>query len=99
MSKEEVSKEQIEKWKEDHGGVFCLEVDGHKCYLKKPSRKVLSMAMTTSKNDPIKFGETMLKNCWLGGDESIKTDDDLFFGAMQQLDQMMEFKEAEIKKL
>lgn len=101
MSKEvfEPTAEQIAGWKKQYGDVFRLEVDGHVAYLKKPGRKVMSMALSTGKNDPIKFGEIILNNCWLGGDRQIIEDDRLFFGAMQQLDQMVEFAESELKKL
>lgn len=91
--------EQIEAWKKQFGEVFLLEVDGHVAYLKKPSRKVMSLALTTGKSDPIKFGEIILKNTWIEGDQAIQDDDKLFFGTMQQLDQMMEFADAELKKL
>jgi len=91
--------EQIELWKKQFGEVFSLDVEGHVAYLKKPSRKVMSMALSTGKNDPIKFGEIILNNCWIDGDRQIIDDDRLFFGAMQQLDQMIEFASSEIKKL
>ena len=49
--------------------------------------------------DPIKFNEIMLANCWLGGSEAIKTDDDLFLGASGKLAELIEVKEAELVKL
>jgi hypothetical protein len=95
----EATTEQIDLWKKQHGEVFRLEVEGHVAYLKKPSRKVMSMALSTGKNDPIKFGEIILNNCWIEGDRQIIDEDKLFFGAMGQLDQMIEFAGAELKKL
>lgn len=91
--------EQIEIWKKQHGDVFQLDVDGHIAYLKKPSRKVMSMALGAGKNDPIRFGEIILNNCWIEGDRKIIDEDKLFFGAMQQLDQMIEFASSDLKKL
>lgn len=91
--------EQIEAWKAQHGEIFQLSVDGHVAYLKKPSRKVMSLALSTGKTDPIKFGEIILKNTWIDGDQAIQDDDRLFFGAMQQLDQMLEVADSELKKL
>lgn len=91
--------EQIEAWKSQFGQIFELNIDGHTAYLKKPSRKVMSLALSSGKTDPIKFGEIILKNTWIDGDQSIQDDDRLFFGAMQQLDQMLEVADGELKKL
>ena len=30
--------EQINAWKEQHGDIFAFKVDGHICYLRKPTR-------------------------------------------------------------
>lgn len=91
--------EQIEAWKREHGDVYTVVVDGSIGYLKKPSRKALGYASFASKNNPLNFNEVILNDCWLGGDESIKTDDAKFLGASAVLTQLIEVKEAEIKKL
>ena len=66
-------------------------------YLKTPSRKVISMATSLGGKDPIKFGEIILKNCWLGGDERIQTDDDLFLAANGVLGDLIKIKSATLK--
>lgn len=91
--------EQIAQWKEKHGDVFAVSVDGHVCYLKKPDRKTLAYASSIGTKDPIKFNEVLLSNCWLGGSEAIKTDDSLFLGASGKLSEIIEVKEAELEKL
>ena len=90
--------EQIEAWKREHGDVFIATVGDSVCYLKKPSRKALGYASFASKNNPLNFNEVILKDCWLGGDESIKTDDAKFLGVSAVLTDLIEVKEAEIKK-
>lgn len=95
----EVTKEQIESWKKKHGDVFEVNVDGRTAYLKKPDRKVLGAASVLGKDDPMKYNETLLENCWLGGDEEIKTDDSLFLGVSSVLAEIIEIKKAEIKKI
>lgn len=103
MSKEkligEVSKEQIQEWKKKYGKVFGIIVDGHIGYLKKPDRKILGYASVSGKTDPIKFNEAVLANCFLGGSESIKTDDDLFIAASAKLVDIIQIKEAELVNL
>lgn len=95
----EVTKEQIESWKKKHGDVFEVNVDGRTAYLKRPDRKVLGAASVLGKDDPMKYNETLLENCWLGGDEEIKTDDSLFLGVSSVLAEIIEIKKAEIKKI
>ncbi|KAA6348041.1 hypothetical protein EZS27_004493 [termite gut metagenome] len=95
----EVTQAQIDEWKVKYGDVFCIEVDGKIVYLRKPDRKALSAAAIVGKSDPIKYNEILLKNCWLAGDEEIKTNDDLFLGVSGKLSGIIEIKEAELKKL
>ena len=91
--------EQIAEWKENHSNIFAVKVGGHIAYLKTPDRKTLSFASNIGTKDPIKFNETLLTNCWLGGSEQIKKDDDLFLGVSGKLAELIEVKEAELEKL
>ena len=95
----EVTADQINAWKEQHGEVFAIKVNGHVCYLRKPTRRELSFATTAGKNDPLKFNETLLRGCWLGGSEAIRRDDDKFMGASGVLDKLVPYAEAELGKL
>lgn len=94
-----LTKEQVEELKSKHGDVYEIEVDGKFCYLKKPTRKVLSAAANAGQKDVMKYNEIILANCWLSGDEEIKTDDALFLGASGVLAEIIEVKEATLKKL
>lgn len=91
--------QKIQEWKAKHGDVYRVEVDGHIAYLKKPSRKALGAAAVIGKQDPMKYNEVLLNNCWIEGDEVIKTDDALFLGVSAQLAEIIEIKEATLKKL
>jgi len=91
------SKEQIQEWKKKYGDLFEITVDGKNCILHRPTRRDLSYASVVK--DPIKMSETMLNQLWVAGDEEIKTDDALFFAAIQKMQDVLEVKEAEIKKL
>ncbi len=94
-----VDQEQIKQWKQKYGNVFKIEVDGKMAFLRSPSRKVLGYASTTGQKDPMKFNEILLNNCWLAGDEVIKTDDSLFMGVSAKLAEIIEVKEATLEKL
>ena len=52
-----------------------------------------------SQDRPLKFNETLLRECWLGGSEAIRNDDDKFLAAGGILDRIVEIKTAELEKL
>lgn len=91
--------EQIQAWKDEQGDVYAIKAEGHICYLHKPSRKAISYASVAGKTDPLKFNEVLMRECWLGGSEAIRRNDDLFLAASGVLDQIVEVKEAELEKL
>ena len=91
------TKEQIQEWKKKHGDLFEITVDGKSCILHRPTRRDLSYASVVK--DPIKMSETILNQLGVDGDEEIKTNDTLFFAAIQKMQDVLEVKEAEIKKL
>ena len=96
--KGQATADEIAAWKKKHGEVFLVEVDGSACYLKKPDRKTMSYVATLG-NNPVRANEALLDNCWLAGDETIKTDDEKFFGVAAKLADLLQIKEAEITKL
>lgn len=91
------TKEQIKEWKAKHGELFEITVEDKSCILHRPTRKDLSYASAVK--DPIKMSEVMLNALWVVGDEEIKEDDSLFLAAIQKMQEILEVKEAEIKKL
>ncbi len=93
------SAEQIAEWKAKHKKVHAIEVDGHIGYVKSPGRIEMSHASTVGLNDPIRFNEALLNDCWLGGSDEIKTDDDLFLGASGVLGEIVTVSQATIKNL
>lgn len=96
----ELTEEQkIEGFKKKYGDVFHYTAEGKSCYLKKPSRQTISAAAVVGKNNPMKYNEILLNGCWIEGDEELKTDDGLFLGVSQILNDLIEIKEGELKKL
>lgn len=98
------SEEQIKSLKAEHGQLYKITMkdgaNGDKsCILKQPSRQVLGAASIAGKDNPMKFNEVILNNCWVAGDEEIKTNDMLFLSASQKIGEIIELKEAELEKL
>jgi hypothetical protein len=92
----ELPADQIAEWKKKYGSVFGIKVEDHICYLRKPDRKILGAASVAAKINPLKFNEVILNNCFLGGSEAIKTDDELFLGASSVLADIIQVKEGEL---
>ena len=93
--------EQIAQWKTEHVSVYALKsASADKiCYLRKPTRQELSFASTAGATDPLKFNDSILRSCWLYGDEEIKTNDSLFLGVCPQLDEICAFEQFQLEKL
>jgi hypothetical protein len=91
--------EQIAGWKAMYKDVFAIRVADRIAYLKRPSRKALGYASVSGKDNPLKFNEVLLNDCWLGGDEAIKTDDTLFLSASAKIAELIHVEEAELEKL
>ena len=94
------TKEQIKEWKAKYGTVYQLTAeDGSNCIIRKPDRKVLSHATAVAGSDPIKFNEVVLNDCWIDGDEEMKTDDAKFLAISGKLGEIIELAEVELKEL
>jgi len=85
--------EDVEAWKEKHGKVFQIEVESNgetfNCFLRQPTRQELGLAAKLAMSNPLQYNESILKACWLGGDEAIKTDNGLFLSAGEQLGKLV----------
>lgn len=96
--------EKTAEWKKKFNDIFLVTVkdafdNEHCAVFKKPGRKELSLAMSKAKDNPMAMNDSLFVNCWLEGDEIIKTDDSLYLAACGQLAEMIEVRQAEIKKL
>ena len=95
----ELTTEQVEAAKKEFGAVYLLAVDDVKCFIHKPTRQVIDLAVASAAKRSSMFDETILRNCWLAGNKEILEDDDYFFAVGRQLDEVIKFKTAELKKL
>ena len=97
MAKNEttITAEQVERWKKEHGKVFTASCDGKTAYYRKPTRKDLSYAMTL-KDQPLDMYETLLKNCFLGGDPIMHEDTDYLLGCVGLAEKMISVKSVEV---
>ena len=101
-----VTQAQITQWKKQWGGVYSIEVpldDNAKekavGYFKKPTLDTIKASSKYIESDPIKAGEVVFNNCWLGGDAEIKDNDEVKMSAMQQVSSLFKVRQATLKKL
>lgn len=99
MKEVEITQEQLNAWKKEHGEIHKLTVDDKIAYLHKPDRTTLRLAFSKAATDPLGMTEVVLDNCWLGGDDEIKTDDSYFMGAMGQVDKIINVRTGSLEKL
>ena len=97
----EITKTTIESWKKQHGDVIQYTVEDKVAYFRKPTRQEMSYAAVASNQmkDALKYTETLMRSCWLGGDMEIRERDEYFLGAAPIIDALTEVKAGEIKKL
>ena len=93
----EITQEQIQAWKEQHGGVFRLPVEDKVAYLREPQMTDFKRAFTAmNKGGDVAFGEEMLNALMIGGDNEIKTDLEYFTPARKRLVEFFEYDDADV---
>ncbi|WP_312078359.1 hypothetical protein [Chryseobacterium sp.] len=96
----EVTKKQIDAWKAEYGEVNHFKLGGDKeCYLRMPDLKIMSYATMAGQSDIMAYNKAILTECWLAGDEEIKTHPGLFLSISQKLTDMIGIVEVELVKL
>lgn len=95
--------EDIAGWKEKYGAEKVFEITSDDktkvCYLRKPGRLDLDYAAKAGEQGAFKFNEALMKQCWLGGDEEMITDDDYFLDNCNLLGEFVKRGQATLKKL
>ncbi len=94
-----VTEAQLAAWKEQHGEVLAIEIDGRTAYFKSLyDLKILKPAYAASQVSGVAFAESLVNNAWLGGDETLRTDDDYFADLSEKLEEQLDIPEFEVKR-
>jgi len=97
--------EAIKLHKKDHKDIYSIDIDGHWILLKKPNRQTYSECISlvapigNQKPDMITAGVRIMQSCFIDGDKELffKDDDFLIPAAMKSIE-LLNIKEASIKK-
>jgi len=95
---------QISEWKKKYTDIYEIIIVNDegvefKTYFRKPDLKILSASAKFAESDPIKSGLVLFDNCWLGGDEAVKSSDELKMSCLQELGKLFKIYQATVKKL
>jgi hypothetical protein len=100
MSK--VTKAQIDEWvkKYGKGNVIELESDDKACFIFTPiaNLNIIKMAITARRQNAGAMVDVILANCFIGGDESCKSDESFKLGIEEQLGNLIEIPEAKVER-
>jgi hypothetical protein len=85
-------------------GNFEITIEGFSVILNPPNRFVMAAAMAkmtkaTGEMDMIGAGEIVFNSCKISCDKEIESDDSLLVSVFAQCAQMLELKEAKLKKI
>lgn len=99
-----VTEAQVKQWKSRWGDVTAITVIGDEGarftgYFKKPDLQTISAASRFMESDPVRGGQVVFENCWLGGDPLMKTDDEVTFATLLQVNRLFRILETEVKKM
>jgi len=106
----QITQTKLDQYKKKYGNIHLIEVileDGSnevepvtaQAILKHPSMDVVLAASDSYPDSPIRQGIMILENCWVEGDERIRTIDEAKAGAAIQAASLFRIKLASIKKL
>jgi hypothetical protein len=96
----ELSHDEIETLKATHGRVRKIKVEVNESdtsvgYFKYPDRNTMAVALAKrDSRKPLETGETLLNNCWIGGDVRMKTDASISVTAAMECLALMDFLES-----
>ena len=87
---------QIAEWKKQHGEIIKLNVGDTFCIVRHPNLQDIDMSATLGEGDEVKIGQIQLDNCWLYGDEKIRTNHGLLKSAAKQMGYIFPVFEYEV---
>lgn len=99
----QATSEQVKAWKNQYRRVCEVEVEEedrvYHGYFHTPTISTLKAMEKVGQKDEIEAAEIMVKNCWIGGSEVMKTDGYLFLKMVEQLAELTGESHARLKNL
>ena len=91
---------QFNDWKSQYGKVFgYVSTDGKTGVFRTPDMTILDLCSTIAKGSQVKYDQALIANCWLGGDEELKTETKYILGLKEWLADLIEVVNGEMVEL
>lgn len=93
------TQKQIQEWKAKYGTIYQLESENGKvCYIFDPISKliIVKALMAAMLKGSFEFVDSLLNNCWIDGDETIKSDDRIKGGLWEQVKDIIDIPEHQV---
>ncbi len=96
-----VTQEQINEWKARHGKIYRLIAEDKVAYIFDPltSLAVMKKAFTAIQVSTILYVQSVLADCWLGGDEELKTDEAYGNALSDNIDELTKLPKHQIEEM
>lgn len=93
--------EQIQEWKEKYHAVYELEAEGKRCYVFSPMQKlnITKQFMTALLTGSFQCIDCLFNNCWIAGDEEMKTDDGIKMSLVDKVRDFVEYPDHTVEFL
>lgn len=96
----EFTEDKIKALKAKHGKLFLYETkDGKSCLLASPTLKIIDACRTIAGGSSIRFNNAIVENCWVDGDEEIRTSDRYLLGLFDELDMIFDIVQGSLREL
>lgn len=94
-----VTQKQIDEWKKQYSSVYELEADGLTCYVFSPLEKLAAIKqfMTALTKGSFQCVDALFNNCWLAGDEAMRTDNKIKMGLVDKVVDFVEYPDPIIE--
>lgn len=94
------TKEQIESHKQKHGSVYrYTSKDGKAALLRSPDLDIIDACRTLSGGSSVKFDKALVNNCWIEGDEELRSVTKYQLGLFEWLGGIVEKVDGELEEL
>jgi len=102
----QATEEQLKQWKQeiiakygDTSKLFAYEVDALPIYLRSVDRNTYALGTAKVMQNPAKFNEVIIENIWMGGDETLRKNDEYYYGLIEYVEELMTKKKGSLKQL
>jgi len=95
-----LSQEEINQLKKQHGAIFQYNsTDGKMAIFKSPDFQILDACKSVCGKNGMKFNKMLVENCWIQGDEELKTNEEYLLGIFDWISGIIKKKEGILTEL